>query len=503
MYNQFIIGQQVDWSYNQLMGNALLASEPQRCLEIPDLFSDEECQDLIRRANECGFSQTDTAYPAAYRNNDRLVLDDEALAALIYDRIRHHLAHRLDTSGRSWKPIGCNAHFRFCRYAHGQAFTVHRDGAYARSNGDRSWMTCQVYLNSQQEFVGGETRFYSDRDDTHPDYGVIPHAGKAILFDHAWWHDGAPVTSGTKYVMRTDVMFATVDPAPSLLLGHDGYVWAVTALDEHTFLSGGRDGRLTRWARSPGTEWTAAGFWKAPGREGQSIISLACSQAEVIAGTREGEVYRFRRDDLQRTLNAGAAWPAPEQVLGRGPAVLSLACMDNRGFLAAFADGTVKSWNDAGVRSTQAHHGFIWQIISAGSDRYATAGEDGSIALWEWSGMSELSRIRIGNPIRSICFSGSGLIAGDSEGLIHLVSMDETGIHHVQSVSAHRGAVTSLVNFQDGFISTGEDGRVLRHDVSGATLLHRHTDFATCACQIGEEIFSGGYDGRLLTSTPA
>ena len=62
-----------------------------------------------------------------------------------------------------------------------------------------------VYLNDG--FGGGSTNF-----DLRYPYGeveVVPKAGMALLFVHSFRHEGAVVTSGAKYVLRSDVMYST------------------------------------------------------------------------------------------------------------------------------------------------------------------------------------------------------------------------------------------------------------------------------------------------------
>src|SRR4051794_34600316 len=41
--------------------------------------------------------------------------------------------------------------------------------------------------------------------------------GSLILFDHGIWHAGETVTAGTKYIMRSDVLFRRVDSAITVL----------------------------------------------------------------------------------------------------------------------------------------------------------------------------------------------------------------------------------------------------------------------------------------------
>ena len=58
-------------------------------------------------------------------------------------------------------------------------------------------MTFMVYLND--DFEGGETDF--------GDFLVTPKIGDALCFMHSSMHEGRAVSNGTKYVLRTDVMY--------------------------------------------------------------------------------------------------------------------------------------------------------------------------------------------------------------------------------------------------------------------------------------------------------
>ena len=55
-----------------------------------------------------------------------------------------------------------------------------------------------VYLNG--DFEGGATDFDMLGS-------AVPAQGLVLVFDHGLRHQGAPVGSGRKYVLRTDVMY--------------------------------------------------------------------------------------------------------------------------------------------------------------------------------------------------------------------------------------------------------------------------------------------------------
>ncbi len=68
---------------------------------------------------------------------------------------------------------------------------------HCRSDKEMSLLTFLMYLND--DFHGGETEF--------PWQKIKPMRGSALIFPHRLSHQGAPVISGVKYVLRTDVMY--------------------------------------------------------------------------------------------------------------------------------------------------------------------------------------------------------------------------------------------------------------------------------------------------------
>jgi predicted 2-oxoglutarate/Fe(II)-dependent dioxygenase YbiX len=163
-------------------------------------MSPDECAALIGDTEQRGFAPAPVTTGFGFvmmpelRNNTRVMLDDVALAERLWARLKH----RTELEGVDvWQPIGLNERFRFYRYGAGQAFRWHRDGAFIRNGSEQSLLTFMIYLNDG--FVGGATEF--------EDTAVQPAAGHALLFRHGLRHQGAEVTRGTKYVLRSDVMF--------------------------------------------------------------------------------------------------------------------------------------------------------------------------------------------------------------------------------------------------------------------------------------------------------
>merc|ERR1712066_538473 len=78
--------------------------------------------------------------------------------------------------------------------------------------GDRwSQLTWVAYLNDA--FEGGATRFYVRRGSQTKVVGVPARRGAALVFFHgdhplSLLHEGGLVSTGTKYIIRSDVLYA-------------------------------------------------------------------------------------------------------------------------------------------------------------------------------------------------------------------------------------------------------------------------------------------------------
>src|SRR5262249_4111963 len=170
------------------LGMVTIIPVPQSILTIPEVLSSSECSDHIARSEQIGYEAAPiitfqgARIDESVRNNERVIVDDEALGAFIWPRICDHVPIFLD--GR--QVLGPNERFRYYRYRPGQKFALHRDGAFRRENGEESKLTCILYLND--DFAGGET--------TVKDRVVKPRQGMALIFRHEFLHEGRPVLDG-------------------------------------------------------------------------------------------------------------------------------------------------------------------------------------------------------------------------------------------------------------------------------------------------------------------
>ncbi len=177
---------------------------------VSNLFSPEECPELIARAEGLGFDAASVRTRSGprmmtdLRNNDRAALDDPALAETMWSRIRPYLPE-LD----GCVACGVDSSIRFYRYFPGQQFKRHRDGAVTNEAGQTSKLSYLIYLNDDCQ--GGFTTFRENREVNGVfetvEFVVAPATGTALLFRHERWHEGTPVTEGSKYVLRSDVFY--------------------------------------------------------------------------------------------------------------------------------------------------------------------------------------------------------------------------------------------------------------------------------------------------------
>lgn len=178
-------------------------------ISVDGVLSPAACRALIARIEAAGPTAAPVTTSRGFvmrpelRNNSRVMFDDGGLATVLYEQVRAHLPARLEGD---WRLCGANERLRCYRYAPGEFFKPHFDGAFHRDGDERSLLTFMVYLNDVDE--GGHTDLL--------DLGVSvkPREGSALLFNHHLLHQGATVTRGLKYVVRSDVMYRRDAQAP-------------------------------------------------------------------------------------------------------------------------------------------------------------------------------------------------------------------------------------------------------------------------------------------------
>jgi len=173
-------------------------------LEVENFFTSEECKGFIDFSEKEGYSESlirskeGEVMNKEIRDNDRVIWDRPEVASQLWELVKDLVPQDVD----GFKPVGLNTRFRFYRYKDGQQFKPHIDGPYKIDEDNKSKITMLIYLNDG--FVGGNTTLVLEGQE------IEPKEGKLFLFEHKIMHCGRPVTEGTKYVLRTDVMYTKI-----------------------------------------------------------------------------------------------------------------------------------------------------------------------------------------------------------------------------------------------------------------------------------------------------
>jgi hypothetical protein len=189
---------------------------------LTNLLSSAECSQLILATSGAMLLAELHCYAVIARNNERCVIVDENVARILYERIEPFCPATIERDGDEWEICAVNELIRFCRYGVGQYFGVHVDEMYKFNEEKCSFLTCMIYLNSQLEkadsllqeenssYTGGSTVFLDK--EYFPELEVKPSAGNCLLFyqgqPYNLLHEGEVVTSGIKYIMRTDIVYS-------------------------------------------------------------------------------------------------------------------------------------------------------------------------------------------------------------------------------------------------------------------------------------------------------
>lgn len=183
--------------------------------KVPLFFSKRECKNVMAFADKEGFARVTqrATREFAFRDNDRILVRLEAFADVLWQRLQRHVPAVFE----GMFAAGLNPAIRFYRYNKGQRFGCHVDQSDVDPvTGYHSRFTVLVYLNdaSDSDLVGGNTVFYANEAGAKHEevvLSVAPETGAALVHGHGdrcLLHEGALVTSGAKYLLRTDVMYS-------------------------------------------------------------------------------------------------------------------------------------------------------------------------------------------------------------------------------------------------------------------------------------------------------
>ncbi|PPQ67656.1 hypothetical protein CVT25_012684 [Psilocybe cyanescens] len=189
---------------------------------IDDLLSPAECKSFVKFIDGLPLELTPPKKRGeAERVNHRFSITSMDFAARLHELLLPHLpsfpypssVKHPPTLDSPRKPQFCNSNIRVYKYSPLQYFGPHYDDSVRDPvTGTKSEWTLLIYLTGIEDGVeGGETLFYNEQRGKPREVITPPlKRGTALLHRHGeecMLHEGSPVRKGTKYVLRSDLMF--------------------------------------------------------------------------------------------------------------------------------------------------------------------------------------------------------------------------------------------------------------------------------------------------------
>jgi len=197
--------------------------------QLLNVLSHREADAFINQAEQLGFHKdSPVSLPHSVRHNENLNwVVSEKIDRTIWQRSKEAVPENVN--GQIAK--GINARFRFYRYSAGDFFAPHTDGSWPGSrviNGElvanaypqwHSQFSCLIFLND--DYAGGRTQFLvskaasTESAKSSQDAEIVSvksPKGAALCFPHGMHplhcvHSSEPISAGTKYIIRTDILF--------------------------------------------------------------------------------------------------------------------------------------------------------------------------------------------------------------------------------------------------------------------------------------------------------
>ncbi|KAI4097217.1 MAG: hypothetical protein LQ344_000627 [Seirophora lacunosa] len=193
---------------------------------LDNAFSSAECEDLLHAAE----AQTGGKWEQAMinvgrgrqqlitdsRDCGRIIWDDTGIVTKIWDRVKDCVPEIWRLNGMAhvtgYGPVKRGETLIMSRLNERMRFLKYTEGQYFRR--EISYYTLHLYLNEPQSAApgerteGGATRFHSMDWDEEKFLDVEPRVGRVLIFQHRnLLHSGDDVVKGTKYTLRTDLMY--------------------------------------------------------------------------------------------------------------------------------------------------------------------------------------------------------------------------------------------------------------------------------------------------------
>ncbi|EXJ85829.1 hypothetical protein A1O1_06198 [Capronia coronata CBS 617.96] len=192
---------------------------PGQILLVRNLFTSNLCKAYVSFLSALPLNTTpgNPKRGEAVRVNDRFQIEDTVFARMLWEQsgLQYLVESFEDPTIFGGKVLGLNPNIRVYRYRPGHFFDPHYDESNRLQFGEekvpaKTTWTLLIYLTTCE---GGETAFYPTvrkRGEKTPDPIMVePEAGMGLLHKHGedcMLHAGREVTSGEKWVLRSDLV---------------------------------------------------------------------------------------------------------------------------------------------------------------------------------------------------------------------------------------------------------------------------------------------------------
>jgi hypothetical protein len=455
------------------------------CFLIKNFMSAGACEYLVSHAEKIGFEKADDKYPLSYRTNKRCWEDDENLAQSLWNTLSAVEVFKEEFSDAS----GINSRLRYCRYDNSEVFNIHRDGRYYKTESEYSKLTLLLYLSDASDYEGGSTRFFTSNNKETLLLDVKGNKGDVLIFDHTLWHEGGKIDSGTKHILRSDVLFLENEKSVKES-AHLGYIWKIIQAKK-MLITSGRDAKIKVWDEDGNLIQTIH-------EHSSSVLDLAASENRLFSCSRDSSIVSYSRIDNRYKLHA--------KVDTTHGTVLSIDVITENLVVSSGSDGIIKLWDENLLLQCEikGHDGWCWKVSSIEQGQFYSIGSDGMFKKWRVinNKITLIFEIKISVvALRAIIVvSDDAWIGTESGEVLHISSVNGDTYSRKK---LHEGIVREVTHHNGLIYTCGEDGAVYRLDPKNddKKLLTMHRDFATSITIVDALIYSGGYDGKVRVNT--
>lgn len=206
---------------------------PGKAWVLPNVFTPEECQDVIQRGQAWGLrGSKNSEIRSNKRTNDYM---DFSLSTMVKGKLTSELLDRLE---QTWPFTGVRAvhpNWRVASYLAGEQFVPHYDNSdhmhIVTEAGAKERLvtshTLLIFLTDRDTFEGGATRLYPNGRYDEGSVDVMLPQGWGLVFQQkGMLHAGAEVVQGNKWIAQAGILRGQseeIREAPSLFKPGPGF----------------------------------------------------------------------------------------------------------------------------------------------------------------------------------------------------------------------------------------------------------------------------------------